>query len=449
MTAKRDDTGKTHPTRELRRMASGHATASESRRAVRHLLAGCPRCRRTLACLLALPLPGEGRRRAESAPLPGIEGAVDRAIEAALATNRQLREEDAAAARLVAELEAHPPARAQMLLTGSRRFRTTAVCELLIERAVDSRHEDPAATLRWAEAATTVADLLDGPDTRELRARARMELANARRITGDLASSERDFATAEEHLRAAGSPPWLEATLRFLESSLRSHQRRFAEALELAGRAHRLFSRAGDERSAADALVKISLLQADAGNLEGGLQAAWEALQLLGPHADYSALLPGIHNLLLLLADAGAHQAAASLAAVAQPIYEATAGELDLIRFAWLRARILIRSGHLEEAGQLLEQVRVRFAIHDLAYEVAVASLDLAEVYARRGETARLRELAGDMLPVFQRLGVARETIASLALLQQALARDAGTLAVIERLVAKVESVRPVHGLSL
>ena len=133
---------------------------------------------------------------------------------------------------------------------------------------------------------------------------------------------------------------------------------------------------------------------------------------------------------------------AASLMELARPIYQACAGEIDLVRLDWSRARLEIQLGHLDEATWELESVRERFAALDLPYDVALASLDLAYVYDRQGRTAELRELAADMLPVFRGLGIARETLAALTLLRRAEARDAQTAGLIRGLAEAMAGQR-------
>lgn len=423
--------GDDHPTAELERLIAGEADAAEQARAVRHLLAGCPRCTRWAAREL-------GWADEEESTAGALDAVLARLTERAPSWLERVRHERQEAARRVAALEGRPPERALELLAAAPGHLRRALCERLIDRATASRHRDAAETLRWAEYAAACSNELHGPGAGELRVRAWSALGNARRIANDLAGADAAFAEAAGRLQDDGGDPLLRADFLADLASLRDYQRRLGEALVLIRRAARLYRRYGRPAAVAEALIKESAFQTKAGNTEEGLRAVWRGLSLLGPGADLEALVPGVHNLLLLVAESGRPQLARRLIELAAPLYRLAAGELVRIRLDWVRARIDLEEGELETAGRRLEAVRRRFADLDLPYDVAVASLDLAQVHARRGDTERLREVAAEMVPVFRRLGVARDLLAALATLNQAVARDAATLALLERLARAV-----------
>jgi hypothetical protein len=58
-----------------------------------------------------------------------------------------------------------------------------------------------------------------------------------------------------------------------------------------------------------------------------------------------------------------------------------------------------------------------------------------------------MKELAGEMLPLFQAADVHREALATLAVFQQAAARDAATLDLIPEIAAFLERARHDPGL--
>lgn len=422
-----------HPIQELERLVAGDATAAEQARAVRHLLAGCGRCTRRAAQEMGL-----GRPR----PAGALDAVLARLVDRAPAWLAQVQAERAEARELVAALEDEPRQRSLALLAAAPRHLKRAVCEQLIERSTSARQRDAAATLRYAEQAVAVAEQIGGLGSDELRVRAWAELGNARRIANDLAGADAAFAEASTWFERGGADPLLRADFLAMLASLRDYQRRHAEALSLIRRAANLYRRYGQPEAVATALIQESSIHAKAGDTEQGLAAVWEGLSLLGPGADLDLLLLGIHNLIYLIVDTGEFRAALRLIEAARPLYRACAGELALLRRDWLRGRIHVEAGELQQGVEELEEVRRHFADRDLAYEVAVVSLDLALAHARRGDTARLRSVAAETLPVFRQLGVARDTLASLAALRHALAQDAATVAIIRGLAEKVESAR-------
>jgi hypothetical protein len=84
-----------------------------------------------------------------------------------------------------------------------------------------------------------------------LRARALAVRANARRVLGELWSSEADFRKSRSCLaQSAMEGSWVEAEVLDLESSLRRDQRRFGEARKLLERALDLSRRSRPTRTA-------------------------------------------------------------------------------------------------------------------------------------------------------------------------------------------------------
>ncbi|MGH7341978.1 MAG: hypothetical protein ACREKH_15920 [Candidatus Rokuibacteriota bacterium] len=421
-----------HPRREARRLGAGQADAEEARRAVRHLLAGCP------SCGLAMQRGWRADHRRSGSEKVVLDRAVARSEELAALVGR----ESAAAATLVAELKRHPQPRALTLINNSPRFRRRAVCEVLIAASVSARHDSPAETFRFAELAVAVADQLTDREATEVQAAAWAELGNARRLMVDLAGAEaaleRALGLAEE-----AAVPQLEAECLLTLGVLRVDQRRFAQALRLYRRAKHLYEGLCDRSGVARCLFQIGKAHGDAGDPAAGLHSIWAGLRMLGPDSDPELVFLPVHNLVLLIEEAGGSRAAAGLLEAARPLYEAYAGEVDLARLDWLRARIQIGLGMLDDAGFLLESLRQRFAEHDLSYDAALVSLDLATVYARQRRTFELRVLLGQAIPIFQNLGVTRETLAGIALLRQTAVRSGRALELIRQLAQELEAKRP------
>ena len=94
------------------------------------------------------------------------------------------------------------------------------------------------------------------------------------------------------------------------------------------------------------------------------------------------------------------------------------------------------------DAQEALTQVKADFTARGLAYDAALASLELAALYLEDERTAEVRDLAREMAPIFQAQGVHREALAALRLFRQAAEREAVTLEMARRLVDYLERAR-------
>ena len=425
-----------HPVEELERLLAGEASVAERRRIVGHLLRGCPACaRRALDGIRpgGRPAPAEDE----------LQQVVERAMRRLPDLQAQVQEEEQDADRLLAALERHPHGRAVTVLSSSRRYQRRGVCEQLLAKAVAARRNEPSTTLRYAEQALAVAEKHEGPGFEELRARAWMEVGNARRILGELRAAEEAFDQAESWLqRDGGADPTVQAEFHFLVATLRQRQRRGHDAIALNKKTIELCRRVHDLNGVARGRVQIANVHAVLGDIESAIQWTWTALQGLGTAVPLPALFPPVHNLLHWLVQAGHHGLAAELMDAAHPIYEVCAGERDLAYLTWTRAQLDIQLNRLDEAAWALEDLRDQFVGLGLTFDVALASLDLAFVYARQGRTSELRELASELLLIFRNLGIARETLATLTLLRRAEARHAGTAGLIRGLAEAVAAHR-------
>lgn len=57
--------------------------------------------------------------------------------------------------------------------------------------------------------------------------------------------------------------------------------------------------------------------------------------------------------------------------------------------------------GRLDEAEAALKEARSFFIQRGIGFDDAMVLLDLATVYAQRGDTAELKRLVAEMVPIF------------------------------------------------
>lgn len=407
------------------RLAAGTASREEGRQAIGHLLAGCESCRAQLAAELRPPTDETALAAAVDRAVAGVTALLPRVAAA--------RDRAGALADRYRELTA---AERPRLLAGLDADTRRGLVRCLLERSRAQRHSSAADGLLWAELAVSAGER---PADDELAAEAWAELGNARRIASDLAGAETALDEADRRLRRVGADPLLEAELLALRGSLANYQRRFTAAVELLERAARLYALYGDPLGVAITLLRLGQAHGERGEPLAGIPAVSAALELLDRPEDASLRRIGVHTLIYLLSQSGDAVGAAELIERAAPLV-AAAPPLERLRFDWLRGRLEHDLGAAAPAAERLERVRQSYQALGVPYENALVSLDLATIYADLGRRRELAALAAASTPVFRRLGIGREHLASLAVLAQVGAGDA--TARIATLIAAVQQAR-------
>lgn len=418
---------------ELARLAAGELAGEEGRAVAVHL-SRCPRCEARLLELLA------------ERPAPAYRGLVRRVWKGARAAveGRQadLRRERAAAAELwaaLAPLSAGERMAAVMADECEPRYASLGLCERLVEEARQSTFEAPREAEERLALAVAVAGRLDperyGPGAvASALARAWAFLGNARRVRGDFRGAEEAFEAAAEHLHRSWLDPLDEALILELETLLRRGQRRFAEAFERIDDAIALYREVDEPHALGRSLVAKGLLFQYAGDPAAASACLRRGLFLVDPEEEPRLVVVAHHNLIHCLTDGGRHAEAAALIAEARPLWARLGKRTDLVRLAWMEAKVAYGLGRAGEAERLLLAVREELAAAGLDYDVALASLDLAALYARAGRIAETKRLAAELVPVFRSREVHREALAALLAFQRAAEMEQASLSLVEEI---------------
>jgi tetratricopeptide (TPR) repeat protein len=396
-----------------------------------HLLAVCPACREVGGWLLELH---------QADALPAVFGLID----AALARSR------AEAPRLLEELMASDPQNRLALLHGDRRFVSLGLCELLVRKSCQIAPENASDAQHLADLAVHMADMFPGDALFEeqwvyqLRSLAWVALANAHRVQGDLAGSERCFEMADSWWEAgtAGSEDALgyEPILLDLKAPLRTIQRRFPEALELLDQAVELFLNGQpahrDPHLAGRSLISKAYVLIEMGESESAILTLKKANGWIDPQRDPRLVLCLQHNLVDNLSKMGRHTEAAALLPDLRALAAERGSALDRLRLTWVEGRIAAGLGDHDRARRLLTEVRQRFLTDGNPYEAALATLDLAVPHLEEGNTAEVQALADEMVTVFRDHDVSREALAALLLFQEATRRETATATLAREVAA-------------
>jgi tetratricopeptide (TPR) repeat protein len=406
-----------------------------------HLLRGCERCREVMAPLAAtLFHPGGAEPAGDGWE---YDFPITRAVKRALREAQEVaREREIAAGEIAALLSRGEVPGATSAEHGGRRG--WAWCEQFLAESRAQLREDPQTAVLLATFAVTLAEGKLAPGRflpgrlADLRARARAELGNARRVSDDLANAEAELARALTHAEQGTGDPLLLARIMDLCASLYRDQRRLAEARGLLDAVAGIYRDHGEPHLAGRALVSKGLLAGVANDPWGAIRCIEEGIALLDPRREPVLLFTAVHNLIWFLVEAGQIDAAERLIGTSRGLYTALAGALDSTRLRWMEGRIAAARGRPEEAAAALSEARQGFAHHGKPGDVALVSLDLAALYLRQGRPAEVGRLAEEMLVTFRALGIRREAIAALLLLQEAAQAERATLALCEEVAAQL-----------
>jgi transcriptional regulator with XRE-family HTH domain len=317
-----------------------------------------------------------------------------------------------------------PPEALRGLVAQVAEFQTPSFCELLCTESLRAAGDNARRTRQLAELAVTVAERAGGTEgfRSRLRGFARAHLANAERVVGDnLPAADETFerALAEWHAGAADDPGLLNAArVLSLEASLRRAQRRLPDALAALGEGLKI-DRWGETPALllgkARALIELGEFEASVKQLQ---QAAACIDGEREPRGLYVVEGLFVFCLCRLEQYSAAEKRLPKLRELAQYHW------LDLLRVSWQEGSIAAGLGRADEALPILMRVRAEFMGLNNAYDVALVTLELAEVHAALGHTAEVKALARESAPIFQSQQVHREAQRALALFCRAAEED-------------------------
>jgi tetratricopeptide (TPR) repeat protein len=309
------------PRQALEGFMRGQLGAEDNLRVLLHLVPGCSRCQQITA---ELWWAGAGRRGGRNGAAVDYGVTVDRVFDMVRRIHGGLEAERAAARRLLAGLAGLPPTELGLRLAAEAR--TWGLCELLLERSRDARSGDPREAEGLARVAAEIAGEIPAEAhpaelVEDLRGRAWIAVAEARRAGADLSGADEALRTADGHL-ARGSGERLEkARLYEARAALRGAQGRFREADRLLHRSIVLYRRTGQADLLGRAFVQQGYLRACAGDLPAAALSLRQGFALAGAARDPGTALAALYSLACLLHDGGRHREARALLTRIDPLW--------------------------------------------------------------------------------------------------------------------------------
>lgn len=428
-----------HPPRSWMMGFIRGSISSRKRRAyVAHLLGRCKPCRQEVSPI-AEAMFRPGRAGGPKGSGAEYDGPIDRAVSFIIERNQdRVREREEAEANL-----------AQILSAGDQPdvgLWTWGFCEVLLERSKSFRHEDSRETLRLAKLACKVADQLDPEfygekQVLDMRGRCWGEYASACRHHDDLVQADWCIQRALDLYKQGSGSTSLRARLAEITAGILTHQRHFEPALRALDLSFSLYLQQGQAQDALRVLIGRGICTGRSGDAEMALLILARALMFAAEHdiRDPKLSFIVLHNILLFRVEHGEFAEARRQLFEMRPLYAKHAGSVDALKLRGIEARIAAGLGDDERAERGFLEVREEFNRRGQVYHASVAGLDLAGVWLRKGRLSDVKKMVADILDVFRSRHVARESIAALLVLREALERDRASQELIRGVVSLIE----------
>jgi tetratricopeptide (TPR) repeat protein len=429
-----------HPSSEdfarFLQQSSRPSEREQDARVVRHLLAGCAVCRRTLrrtkgllgllGRLLEFPVQVES----EATQSNNYEWTFAKA-ERAFATLLAKGPPPEQVPELLAELERLGENEQIRRVSTDHRFADPELIHCLIGRSHDARYRSPRKTLHFARLAKTAAEGLTPAKTggeaplADMRAKAWGQYANSLRIAGRPLEAQKSFATSESHRRAGSGDLTLHGWLLLRITGLAIFMNQYAKAIEMAETAGEICREAGSIDLLAGTMIQKAIALLYSGEAEVAITILLQAIPLIDPKEDPHLLLAAKHNLTRCYLDLDRPDEALAFHYNTRCLYQECPDPLIQLRAVWQEGQLLREIGHCDNAETSLLRAHAGFMRLGLVYEASLVSLDLAALYSKLGRVADLRQVLAQVLPIFRTLRVDQELIASFLWLQNTLEAQA------------------------
>ncbi|MEM9292029.1 MAG: tetratricopeptide repeat protein [Acidobacteriota bacterium] len=359
----------------------------------------------------------------------------------------EIHEEEHESEALFRELTSMPLSQQRLEVCNDARFQSWSLCELLLDRAQKAALCDPAEALELTEIAVSVSYEIDKAQVPEpllcdLKARAWSYLGNARRVASDLRGAEKAFELADSLMERGSGDPVEQGQLLELKATLCMDRHRYDEAESLFGKADTHYRRAGADQLRGRVMINRGRLANRLERNDEALQHIHEGLQLVDPMQDLRLYMAALQNLAVLHCDLGNLEEAETFLERAWEVHRREPHDLDRVRMRWLEGRISVLADRIADAEEAFSEVRMEFVELEIGYDAALVSLDLATIYARQGRATEMRQLAEEMLPIFQSRDMEKQLLAALLVFRDATRMESASVNLMDELSAFLQSAR-------
>ena len=349
------------------------------------------------------------------------------------------------------DLLSNPKRPSDLYLRNSPLVARAEVVQELVHRSYNLRHQDARHAAQIGRLAWRIAEALRqapglGLVVPETQCEALANLGNLERVRGRYRRAEVLLARAAALLaEGSGSAGQLALVLRY-RASLRGAQQAFGEAVALLVDAECLYQRIGDKGNVAKVRVMLGLTHLYANEPKRALEVMGSLRELLCDSVEPELIFLNLHNMHLCFEALGKPLLALELMEQADIYYRKFVTPQQAPRIWGFRGRLLCSLGSLAEAAVYLEHSRRAFLERKLPYDAAIASLDLALVYARQRKPHLVYQLASETKSLFTAREVPREASAILLVFAKAAEHWQANADCIEGLLRDLTPVRRATG---
>lgn len=427
-----------HPTRDLlRQFLTAELSDDELDQVQSHVERGCVTCLFTMRELMAHTEPDllANLLRFCDPALPDErrDEHYARAIRQTFYRTLALENERRLAPTLLAELDRRRPTLRREAIRTAPRYQLFGFADFLAEESRCAGFHDVARAQELAELSVEVSDALDPriylPSVvLDRQALSRAFLGNARRVAADLFGAERAFQDALFHLERGSESEIVRAEVLSLLGSLRIDQARYAEARRVLEECLDLFRQLGQRHEEGKVLFKLAKAYGEEGETKKATDTLAAAMPIIDEEGDDRLVVLVRHGLSWALVDAGDPLEALAVFEKAQYLYDRFQDDPWFqLRRTWQEGRIHAALGDPARAEPLFEEVRQAATERELPYELAMVNLELAVLHLDQGDTAKVQQLAEEMVPIFRSRELHAHAMAAIYLFQHAARTETAT----------------------
>jgi tetratricopeptide (TPR) repeat protein len=276
----------------------------------------------------------------------------------------------------------------------------------------------------------------------DLAARLWGELANAERLLGRYRASEESFRKAMDLVGRGAGDVLVLAGLFDLSASLWIAERKFDKADEALGLAHRLYLERRQHHLAGKALYQRGIAAGYTGKIEPAISHFCRAYDLIDAERLPDMAVAALSNAITLLADLGDFARAERLYSTACPVLETLAGPVEKLKLRAVAGKIAAGLGRLHHAELAFRAVHREFRRLKLPMHASLAGLELCSIWLQEGRTEEAKAVVEETLATFLALGIEREALASLLLLESAVRQEQATVELVKSALREAEGLR-------
>lgn len=406
-----------HLTREqCLQLAKDRLPADEKQRLLRHLLSRCVPC-------LAIA------REALFPEQPDYSDVIRRLELSFVVAQGEVQAERNVARELWSYLRPLSPEHRLLIVKNDGSHHIWGLFDLLITEAKLALRYDPITTVDLMHLALAVTELLDREAYGEERicdyqGAAYAALANAKRLVGDFRGAK-EALNASEALLRRGTGDFLEqVNLISIRASLLTDLGFLEEATDMLREAVACARAIADEHL--EGRIRIqqasSIVWVDA---VAGRELVEIGLTRLEKDKDPYLELGAHYIQIVAINELGSFREARNILETLRSLFRRYPDPTSQGRLLLLDGLIARNEGRLRQAEQTLKRLVSLYAEHDFEFDLALATLDLAEVLTLQGKTSESLQILSELYPVLEAWGLHGDILRAWLMIQESLKRDA------------------------